>query len=75
LVLILDENMEGNISLDEYYSYIGFQQRAIFKLLEILDEKGISYQELFNMCDSSRDGLISVSELQQVLLGLSAEFY
>jgi Ca2+-binding EF-hand superfamily protein len=93
IALILDENMEQNITLQEFYYaleafgqsseehfavdgsevYIGFQQRAMFKLMDILGEKGISYIELFRMCDVSRDQVISVKELQDVLMNLSAE--
>ena len=63
LVLILDEDMEGNISLEEYYNaleayscsgenhtaldgsdtYLNFQHQAMFKLLDILKERNISY--------------------------------
>ena len=80
LVLILDENLEGNISLEEYYNAleaygvsaeqhlvdsdgIAFEQKSMFKLLDILNERGISQHELFSMCDVSGDGVISVNEL------------
>ena len=92
LALILDEDMEGNISLEEYNNAleaygiaaehhiadsdgVGFEHKSVFKLIDILQERGISYQELFSMCDVSGDGIISVRELAQVLMGLSPEFY
>lgn len=94
LVLILDEDMEGHITLDEFYNaleaygcsaeqhyatdgseyYCGFEHRAMFKLLDILSARKISFQELFRMCDVSNDGVVNIKELEQVLSGLSAEF-
>jgi Ca2+-binding EF-hand superfamily protein len=47
----------------------------MFKLLDIIRERNISYQELFRSCDVSGDGDINISELETVLHGLSAEFY
>ena len=71
IVLILDEDMEGTITLKEFYDaleayscsgeehypldgedyHIPFDQRAQFKLLDIIKERGISHEDLFNQCD------------------------
>ena len=83
LALILDEDMEGNITLAEYYNaleayncssekhtdpegsdyYCSFEHRAMFKLLKILDERNISYQELFRSCDVNDDKDVNIREL------------
>jgi len=95
LILILDEDMEGNITLEEYYNaleaygcsgekhfaldgsdyYCSFEHRAMFKLLNILKDRNISYQELFRSCDVNNDGDVNIKELESVLTGFSAEFY
>jgi Ca2+-binding EF-hand superfamily protein len=95
LVLILDEDMEGNITLEEFYNaieaygtqgekhgpidgsdyYVSFEHRAMFKLLNIMGERNISYMELFRSCDVNNDQDVNISELETVLTGLSAEFY
>jgi len=86
-VLILDEDMENNITLQEYFNaleayncqvenhfspegndyYVSFEHKAMFKLLEIIKERNISYQELFRSCDVSGDGDINIVELETVL--------
>jgi Ca2+-binding EF-hand superfamily protein len=95
LALILDEDMEGNITLQEYYNaleaygqgaekhfapdgsdyYVPFEHRAMFKLLQILNDRGISREELFRSCDVDGSGEVNIQELETVLQGLSAEFY
>jgi Ca2+-binding EF-hand superfamily protein len=95
LILILDEDMEGTISLEEYYNaleaygiesekhypldgtdyYVPFTHRAMFKLIMILKDRGISYQELYRSCDVNNDGDVNIRELESVLTGFSAEFY
>ena len=95
LILILDEDMEGTITLEEYYNaleaygveaekhypldgtdyYVPFTHRAVFKLITILKDRGISYQELYRSCDVNNDGDVNISELESVLTGFSAEFY
>ena len=47
----------------------------MFKLIKILKERNISYQELFKSCDINNDGNVNLKELETVLTGLSAEFY
>ena len=94
-MLILDEDMEGNITLDEFYNaleaygcsgekhwptdgtdyYVGFEHKAMFKLLTILKDRNITYQELFRSCDVNNDGDVNIKELEAVLTGFSAEFY
>jgi len=91
LVLILDEDMEGNITLEEYYNaleayncsgekhgptgdmefYVPFEHKAMFKLLTILRDRNISYQELFRSCDMNNDANVNIRELENVLQGLS----
>jgi len=95
LVLILDEDMEGNITLQEFYNaleayncagekhtnpdgsdyYASYEHRAMFKLLKILKDRKISYQELFRSCDVNNDRDVNIRELETVLTGLSSEFY
>jgi len=47
----------------------------MFKLINILQVRKITYQELFRSCDVSNDGQVNIRELETVLTGLSAEFY
>lgn len=95
LALILDEDMEGNITIEEFYNaleaygqsgerhfahdgsdyYVSFEHRAMFKLLQILKDRGITYDELFRSCDVNDSGDINIKELETVLQGISAEFY
>ena len=42
---------ETHASLDSSDVYVTFQQKAVFKLLDIIKDRNISYQELFRMCD------------------------
>ncbi len=55
--------------------YVPFEHKALFKLLTILKDRGISHMELFRSCDVSGDGSVNIKELEQVLKNLSAEFY
>jgi hypothetical protein len=84
LVLILDEDMEGTISLEEYYSaleaygveserhypldgkdyYEPFTHRSMFKLIMILKDRGITYEELYRSCDVNGDGDVNIRELE-----------
>lgn len=66
---------ETHYSLDGSDYYVSFEHRALFKLIKILSERNISYQELFRSCDVSGDGNVNIKELQTVLQGLSSEFY
>ena len=84
LALILDEDMEGTISLEEYYNaleaygqhgedhstldgsgfYVPFEHKAVFKLLQILKDRGITPDQLFRSCDVDGSGTMSVNELE-----------
>ena len=55
--------------------YATFEHRAMFKLLTILKDRSISYQELLRSCDVNDDKDVNIRELETVLTGLSAEFY
>lgn len=97
LVLIFDEDLEGNITLQEYLdaleayncsgekhggqtamdgsgSYVAFEHKALFKLISILQERRMSYAEVFRSCDINGDGRLELKELEDFLNGLSAEF-
>ena len=94
LILILDEDINGSISLQEYYDALEaygiltekrialdgsdhrlpFEQKALFKLLQVLEGRQMSPAELFRSCDVNDDGQVSVKELESVLGGLSPEF-
>jgi len=95
LSLILDEDQEGNITLEEFYNaleaygtsgekhinpnggdhYVPFDQRAMFKLIEILQKRDMTYDELYLMCDINDDDDVSINELTNVLESMSDEFY
>jgi len=95
LLLILDEDMNGDISIDEYQNgleaygctgekpcatdgtdyYVPFDHRAMFKLLTILSERGVSHGEFYRMCDVNDDADVNIKELESVLRSFSAEFY
>jgi Ca2+-binding EF-hand superfamily protein len=47
----------------------------MFKFLQILKERNISHQELFRSCDVNNDGNITIRELENVIQGISPEFY
>ena len=64
---------EKHTGIEEYY--VSFEHKAMFKFLQILKERNISYQELFRSCDVNNDGNISIRELETVISGISAEFY
>jgi len=38
--------------------YVMFEHRAMFKLIEILESRGISHQDFFHGCDKSGDEMI-----------------
>ena len=82
--MILDEDMEGTITLEEYYNaleaygceaekhypldgsdyYVPFGHRAMFKLIMILKDRKITYQELYNCCDTDNSGEVDIKELE-----------
>lgn len=70
-----------NCSGEKHYAtdgsdyYVSFEHRAMFKLLQILKDRNISYQELFRSCDVNDDKDVNIRELEAVLTGFSAEFY
>jgi len=69
------QSAEKHFSPDGSDNYVPFEHKAIFKLLTILKDRGITHMELFRTCDMSGDGTINIKELEQVLKGFSAEFY
>ena len=64
---------EKHTQIDDYY--VAFEHRAMFKFLQILKERNISHQELFRSCDVNNDGNITIRELENVIQGISPEFY
>jgi len=66
---------EKHYPVDGTDHYVPFAQRAMFKLLEILADRGISSEELYRSCDVNGDGDVNIRELESVLTGFSAEFY
>jgi len=94
IVLILDEDMNGTISLEEYQNaleaygcsgethydpnggsyYCNFDQRAVFKMLDILQQRKMTHRDFFNSCDTDDNFEIDVKELQTFLFSLSSEF-
>lgn len=95
LMLILDEDMSGEISLDEYQNALqaykvaeekhvntsgtdvnlSFEHRAIFKLIEILQTRDMTYEELYRACDVNNDNNVNLHELEKMLESLSLEFF
>ena len=93
-MLILDEDMEGTITLHEYFNaleaygvagephfdpdggdnYVPFDNRALFKLVSIMKQRNLGTQDVFNACDTSGDGAISLHEFEQFLSSMSSEF-
>lgn len=83
LILIIDEDISGEISLEEFQNaveaykiaeerhvsadstqnHVSFEHRSIFKLLDILNERNMSYQELFRACDVNNDDNVNLLEL------------
>jgi Ca2+-binding EF-hand superfamily protein len=47
----------------------------MFKLMKILKDRTITYDELFRMCDTNMDGELSLQELITCLTSLSPEFF
>lgn len=44
--------------------YVSFEHRSMFKLLNILKERNISYAEIFRSCDVNNDGDVDLRELE-----------
>ena len=92
--MILDEDMEGNISMEEYTNaleaygvsgerhkpldgsalYHPFEHRCMFKLIQELNKKNISFIEMFNACDVNDDSRVTLSEIKNFIEGLSPDF-
>jgi Ca2+-binding EF-hand superfamily protein len=51
-----------------------FEQRCIFKLIQELRKKAISFPEMFSACDISRDEKVTVSEMTKFVEGLTPNF-
>lgn len=55
--------------------YVPFDHRAMFKLMDILDKRQMSFEELYLMCDVDNDDDVNIKELEKVLVSMSDEFY
>ena len=55
---------ERHESLDPSASYVSFEHKAVFKLLNILKERNISHAEIFRSCDVNNDGDVDLRELE-----------
>lgn len=69
------QGVDKHIAADGSDYYVPFAQRALFKLIDVLKARGISYDDLYNMCDVNDDDNVNVLELEKVLEGVSEEFY
>jgi len=58
------QGVEKHVAPDGSDYYVPFEQRAIFKLLTIMGDRGITAMELFRSCDISHDGQINLRELE-----------
>ena len=47
----------------------------MFKLLMLLQDRNISYDDLYRSFDANNDGEVNVKELEKVLIELSKDFY
>ena len=65
---------EEHYPLDDEDYHIPFDQRALFKLIDILQERQISYDDLFAQCDQGGDGVIDVKELSACIGDISPLF-
>ena len=94
LVMILDEDIEGTITIEEYMNALeaygcscerrmtmdssvltqSFQQKCLFKLLTELQNKDITFSEVYNACDVNDDDKVNLSEVRNFIEGLSPEF-
>ena len=89
LMLILDEDCSGQIEQQEFYDALSayqvaaehqragtrsYAQETLIKFVSVLSTRGISPDELFNLCDSSGDGMIDISELERFVSGLKMGF-
>jgi hypothetical protein len=55
--------------------YVPFDHRAMFKLLDILQKRDMTHEELYLMCDCDNNNDVNISELEKVLESMSDEFY
>ena len=69
-------NCEGeeHLALDGSGYYVSYAHKAIYKLLIIMKERGMTHNDLFRACDLSGDGIVNTKEMVQVLGCLSPEF-
>ncbi|CAG9315691.1 unnamed protein product [Blepharisma stoltei] len=89
LMLILDEDCSGQIESKEFYNALAayhvsaedhrssaktYEQEILIKFARIIDQRGISPEEVFNLCDIDGTGLISTKELEKFLLGMNVGF-
>lgn len=91
--MILDEDLEGSITREEYYNaleaynvsgekhrsldgsiYHPYEHRVLFKLIDELKRKNISYIEMFNACDVSDDQRVDLLEVRKFIEGISNDF-
>ena len=91
--MILDEDMEGTISRQEYYNaleaynvsgekhksldgsiYHPFEHKVLFKLIQELKSKDISFLEMFNACDVNDDTRLGIGEIRRFIEGMSPDF-
>lgn len=89
LMLILDEDCSGQIEQQEFYDALSayqvasehqragtrsYAQETLIKFVSVLTARGISPEELFNLCDTGGDGTIDIGELQRFVSGLKMGF-
>jgi Ca2+-binding EF-hand superfamily protein len=55
--------------------YVSFEHKCLFKLIDILNDRNMSFDELYRTCDVNGDGDIKVDELESVIGTISEEFY
>jgi len=70
-----NQSGESHVSPDGDSTYTAFEHRCVFKLLNILQDRKISKEEFYRSCDVDNDEQVDLKELENVLTGLTPEFY
>lgn len=70
-----NQSGENHVDPNGAATYTSFEHRCIFKLLNILKQKNIDKDEFYRSCDVDNDKEVNLKELENVLTGLTPEFY
>lgn len=89
LMYILDEDLSGKLEVNEFYNCLAaykaasenhrnnsrsYEQEILVRFMGIINRRNIDPADIFNMCDTSNDGIITLKELEKFFLGMNVGF-